>query len=83
MARVRRYSGNVMPPLTNRYVVPADGWIPQSRLPDWVSSRTGRATNKEFWRWAIDHADLEVLRKGNRRFVSLESLRRYTGCTDG
>ena len=25
------------------------------------------------------HADLEVYRKGNRMFVSEESLRRYTG----
>ena len=79
MTRPSRYGGRSLPPGTSRYVVPSDGWIPQSKVHDWVSSRLQKSTNKEFWRWAVIHADLEVYRKGNRMFVSEESLRRYTG----
>jgi len=79
MARPQRYGGSTLPPGTTRYVVPADGWIPQAKIHDWVSSRIRKSTNKEFWTWAVVNADLDVLRKGKRMFVSEESLRRYTG----
>lgn len=60
------------------YATPEDGWIPLRRVPEWISSRLGRRTDRRFWNEVVALGRLETKRRDSMILVSERSLLAYT-----